>query len=106
MKKTNWGFLGLSCLVIVVVSYVLERPNVSDAMERGRIALTGQNKAEQETQKQVEADQIIHKRLGIRYIKDSRTGICFAVCGEYLSELSIATVPCEKIPPELLTTAK
>ena len=37
----------------------------------------------------------------LEYFKDPRTGICFA----YFSGGSIATVPCENIPPNLLMEA-
>ena len=45
----------------------------------------------------------------IQYIKDPRTDICFAYHfwpGGLDGIPSIATVPCEAIPPDLLTTAK
>jgi len=44
----------------------------------------------------------------ILYIKDDRTGLCFAyhVHGVNNIRESIATVPCEAIPPKLLTVAK
>jgi len=44
----------------------------------------------------------------IQYIKDPRTGLCFAY---YWGDTNfggpaLATVPCEAVPPELLTVAK
>lgn len=41
----------------------------------------------------------------LHYMKDSRTGLCFAYCWVN-KELAFATVPCEAIPPELLTVIK
>jgi len=48
----------------------------------------------------------------ITYIKDSRTGICFAylwktewVGGTYRGGPALACIPCESVPPELLTIA-
>lgn len=40
----------------------------------------------------------------IQYIKDSRTGLCFAYY--YGGGPALATVPCEAIPPKMLTVTK
>lgn len=37
-----------------------------------------------------------------KYTRDNRTGICFAYSRRYNDGLALATVPCEKIPKELL----
>ncbi|MCK5060055.1 MAG: hypothetical protein KAR00_02850 [Candidatus Pacebacteria bacterium] len=44
----------------------------------------------------------------VEYIKDPRTNICFAYSwgGQYNGGQALSTVPCEAIPPELLTVAK
>ena len=44
----------------------------------------------------------------IQYIKDTRTGLCFAYYwgGKSNGGPSLATVPCEAIPPQLLPVAK
>ncbi len=44
----------------------------------------------------------------IHYIKDPRTGLCFAYYwgGAANGGPALTTVPCEAIPPELLITAK
>ena len=42
----------------------------------------------------------------IHYIKDSRTGLCFAHRDGPSGGMSLATVPCEAIPLQLLTIAK
>jgi hypothetical protein len=44
----------------------------------------------------------------IQYIKDLRTGLCFAYFwgGVDNGGPALATVPCEAIPPKLLTVAK
>lgn len=44
----------------------------------------------------------------IQYIKDTRTGLCFAYYwgGMANGGPALATVPCEAIPAELLTVAK
>lgn len=41
----------------------------------------------------------------IRYVKDPRTNICFA-CVPAGRGSSLTTVPCDSIPPELLTVAE
>lgn len=53
---------------------------------------------------QVETDQIISS---LRYIKDPRTGLCFASSwrGGVHGGPGLAMVPCEAIPPQLLTVA-
>lgn len=53
---------------------------------------------------QYKADDIVG---GLRYIKDPRTGLCFAYYwgGAYNGSPALATVPCELIPPHLLVTA-
>jgi hypothetical protein len=51
------------------------------------------------------ANDIIGK---IQYIKDPRTGLCFAYFwkGAVDGGPALATVPCEAIPPDLLITAE
>ena len=38
----------------------------------------------------------------LSYFKDNRTGICFAVTG-FDRGVGIATVPCDKVPPNMLS---
>ncbi|MEN9341880.1 MAG: hypothetical protein RIQ54_136 [Candidatus Parcubacteria bacterium] len=52
---------------------------------------------------QYEADRVVNN---IRYIQDPQTGICYAYYFDINSRIasnSLTVVPCEKIPPELLT---
>jgi hypothetical protein len=42
----------------------------------------------------------------IVYVKDTRTGICFATYAWGYFDETMATVPCEAIPPGLLTKPK
>lgn len=44
----------------------------------------------------------------IRYIKDASTNLCFAYYwgGSFHGGPSLATVPCEAIPPHLLTVSR
>ena len=55
--------------------------------------------------KQEEADNIVK---AIHYIKDARTLTCFALSwvGDARGGPAFTTVPCDRIPPQLLTTAK
>lgn len=52
-----------------------------------------------------QASDMIHE---IVYIKDSRTGLCFAYGwgGSANGGPALATVPCDAVPPELLTVVK
>ncbi len=44
---------------------------------------------------------------GLQYVKDPRTNLCFAYyLGVVQGGLVLTTVPCDAIPPELLTVAK
>lgn len=52
-----------------------------------------------EMQMQENAKANVHK---IVYIRDNRTGICFAWCRPSGHTMGLATVPCEKVPKELL----
>ena len=54
---------------------------------------------------QVEATRVVGR---IQYIKDGRTGLCFAYYwgGGYNGGPALTTVPCETIPLELLTVAE
>jgi hypothetical protein len=59
-----------------------------------------------ETQaKQEYAHEVV---VGILYIRDPRTNLCFATqwLGGGRREQGLATVPCEAIPPPLLIVAK
>ncbi len=62
------------------------------------------NEEERATVKKSEADYIIRE---ITYIKDPRTNICFAYyeVRSPAGGLALTSVPCEKIPPHILTTA-
>jgi uncharacterized membrane protein len=44
----------------------------------------------------------------LRYVKDERTGICFAYTwvGNYRGGPALTAVPCEQIPPNLLVVAE
>ena len=56
--------------------------------------------------RQANANEVVDS---IQYIKDTRTGLCFAYYwgGTVIDGgPALATVPCEAIPPQLLTTAK
>lgn len=69
----------------------------------------GAAKAREEAQRmqrlQENANEVV---VNIQYIKDPRTGLCFAYYwgGAANGGPALATVPCEAIPPHLLTVAK
>lgn len=55
-------------------------------------------------QRQDDAELVVR---GIKYLKDSRTGLCFAHnYADVLRDHSFATVPCENIPSELLNVVE
>lgn len=65
--------------------------------------------AKSEAEKQEEGEKLPQRRADIavgqiRYIKDPRTGICFAYVwgGDLNGVQALATVPEDKIPPDLL----
>jgi len=68
-----------------------------------------QVRAQEEDQRvqylQARANKVVDN---IQYIKDTRTGLCFAYYwgGTTTDGSALASVPCEAIPPELLTVAK
>lgn len=65
-----------------------------------------QSKKEEQTRLlQLSADEIVGK---LHYIKDPRTGLCFAYYwgGTANGGPALANVPCEAIPTNLLWTAK
>ncbi|MFH1325842.1 MAG: hypothetical protein ABIH48_00025 [Candidatus Falkowbacteria bacterium] len=78
------------------------------------LVATGCDKAEEvrareESQQLERIQQNANEVVGnIQYIKDSRTGLCFAYCwvGMANGGPALATVPCDSVPPELLTVAK
>lgn len=62
---------------------------------------------EERAQLQADADKVLSE---IRYMKDSRTGLCFAYRWGRISHdgpsLTLAPVPCECISADLITVAK
>ena len=75
--------------------------------------LTHKNQEAVRAQEEVQRVQYLQSKAnevvsGIEYIKDTRTGLCFAYWwgGLYSHGKSIATVPCEAIPSNLLTVAE
>lgn len=57
----------------------------------------------------MERQQMVNSIVwSIAYIKDSRTDLCFAYRwgGDARGGPSLATVPCEAIPPNLLTVSR
>lgn len=46
-----------------------------------------------------------HSISRLKYIKDPRTNLCFSILVHYESR-GLSEVPCEKIPPHMLTTAQ
>ncbi|PIT89279.1 MAG: hypothetical protein COU27_01185 [Candidatus Levybacteria bacterium CG10_big_fil_rev_8_21_14_0_10_36_7] len=64
---------------------------------------TEESSAKHEKHLQPTANKIIGTVI---YIKDPRTNVCFAYREELGYKESLATVPCESIPPELLVVAE
>ena len=96
MKQT----LAVMCAVIALFASAgcgNEDPAQARAAEEAQRAQTIQS----------EANEVLHS---IRYMKDPRTGLCFAYrWGARVFDgpsLTLAPVPCESISPELLTVAK
>ncbi|MCR4274609.1 MAG: hypothetical protein NUW02_00980 [Candidatus Campbellbacteria bacterium] len=65
-----------------------------------------QHLARETAQVQAKNQNVANDLLGsLRYMKDPRTGICFAFTPTfYPNEFAFTTIPCEAIPPELLIT--
>ena len=63
------------------------------------------DRAQEETRREQHL-QSINKIVGaIEYIKDPRAGVCFAYYWNGRNQ-NLSTVPCESIPPHLLTVAQ
>lgn len=89
----NWKIVivAFGAIVLTCVRVSLKMPEEAQAEETGHAQRLLQNTA----------NQIVNN---IWYVKDPRTNLCFAYC-YYLDGMALATVPCEAIPPHLLTVA-
>lgn len=98
--------LRMGCFVAVVLFFVgctqeFDAVRIQE-YERNRLASSASTEAA--GHRQILANEVV---LDIRYIKDSRTSLCFAYRwgGDLHGGPSLATVPCEAIPAHLLTVA-
>lgn len=83
---------------IIVVTCVVVLAFFTTGCERSKTVRAQQDES------QSTANRVVRN---IQYIKDPRTGLCFAYYyGGSAGGSGLTTVPCEAIPPELLTVAK
>lgn len=68
---------------------------------------TEEARAREENKRVQRLQNLVNSVVGnIRYTKDTRTGLCFAFYHNgHNTEMSIAMVPCEAVPPQLLTVS-
>ena len=81
-------------VIVVLIAFVLLTVSCTDPYRNEDVATI--------EEKQKIADEIIYK---ITYIKDPRTGLCFAYIWINQGGPSITCVPEETIPKEMLKTA-
>ena len=89
------------CIMVVVVLALF-----AAGCEKAE-TVSAQEKNQRVQRLQADANEVVGS---IQYIKDARTGLCFAYYwywgGAGNSGPALATVPCEAIPPQLLVVAK
>ena len=92
----------LYAVVAKDLSAKIEKRNVAKKQEEILHVQQAQQQAQQHKARLVEAVS------DIKYVKDPRTNdICYAITGNINFKNSfIAAVPCEKVPPKLLTVVK
>jgi len=91
----------ITLTVVVVIILTL----FTGCTEKVREARRVREEAKQQLLIQSNANKVIDT---IKYIKDPRTNLCFTYYwgDEPNASLSITTVPCDSISPELLTVAE
>lgn len=93
-KRTMKQILAVICVVVLAFFATgCEKSEVLHAQEENQRA----------QRLQADANKVV---VEIQYIKDPRTGLCFAYMSGLSGGMALATVPCEAIPPQLLTVAK
>lgn len=94
--KTLLPILAIA-LILCVLGALYLRATAPTAEETARDA---------QKQEELRLQSVANMVIGdIQYIKDTRTNICYALyCN--VGALTLATVPCDSIPPELLFVLK